>query len=168
LTASIFASSIPRSRNSSGRPERTIMELEVAKLATTIVASYVARNPLPMADLPRLIHTTAASLCRLVGSGRTPAVPANQSVFDDYIICLEDGVRCKLLALHLRRRFKMSPDEYREKWGLPASYPMIPATYSKHRAERQARYLATHKPNRFAGSPLPLTNGHSPPPEGGP
>src|SRR5689334_12809378 len=102
------------------------------ELATDIVSAFVSNNSVPAADLPALIGSVHDALNR-VASGSTeqpqealrPAVPIKKSVQPDYIICLEDGRKFKSLKRHLRTVYNLTPDQYRAKWGLPASYPMV-------------------------------------------
>jgi predicted transcriptional regulator len=108
-----------------------------------IVSAYVAHNPVPVADLPKLIervHSTLLEINGHSGGGEgkielKPAVPIRRSVTDDHIVCLEDGKKFKSLKRHLRTRYDMSPDEYREKWGLPADYPMVAPNYARQRSD---------------------------------
>jgi predicted transcriptional regulator len=108
-----------------------------------IVSAYVAHNPVPVADLPKLIERVHSTLMEIDGhtsngEGKVelkPAVPIRKSVTDDHIVCLEDGKKFKSLKRHLRTRYDMSPDEYREKWGLPADYPMVAPNYAKQRSD---------------------------------
>ena len=112
------------------------------EMVSDIVSAYVAHNPVPVADLPKLIEKVHSTLVEIDGSGHAeekpelrPAVPVRKSVTDDHIVCLEDGKKFKSLKRHLRTRYDMSPDEYREKWGLPADYPMVAPNYAKQRSD---------------------------------
>ena len=94
------------------------------------------------ADLPELINTVYTGLANTGSDGKAisadrpqPAVPINRSVTDDYLICLEDGKKLKMLKRHLKTAYNMSPQEYRERWGLPADYPMVAPSYAKKRSE---------------------------------
>src|ERR1700754_2317012 len=108
-----------------------------------IVSAYVAHNPVPVADLPKLIEKVHSTLVEIDGAVSSvdskpelkPAVPVRKSVTDDHIVCLEDGKKFKSLKRHLRTRYDMSPEEYREKWGLPADYPMVAPNYAKQRSD---------------------------------
>jgi len=113
---------------------------EILTLTSEIVSSHVANNSVAMADLPHLIEQVFQTLSKLGGeSGEVavekakPAVPVRKSVTPDYIICLEDGKKLKMLKRHLRTAYNMSPEEYREKWGLPADYPMVAPNYAAQR-----------------------------------
>lgn len=112
---------------------------EVLELTTEIVAAHVGNNPIPASELPNLIQSVYRTLLT-VGSEPPaaerpkPAVPVKRSVFPDYIICLEDGKKLKMLKRHLKTAYDMTPEEYRERWGLPADYPMVAPNYAKHRS----------------------------------
>ena len=112
------------------------------EMVSDIVSAYVSHNPVPVADLPRLIERVHATLTEIDGGGvieakqeLKPAVPVRKSVTDEHIVCLEDGKKFKSLKRHLRTRYDMSPEEYREKWGLPADYPMVAPAYAKQRSD---------------------------------
>lgn len=113
------------------------------ELAADIVSAYVSNNSVSPADLPALIGDVHAALLR-VSSGPAasiapeplkPAVSAKRSIHDDYLICLEDGKRFKSLKRHLRSQYNMTPEQYREKWSLPADYPMVAPNYAKARSQ---------------------------------
>jgi predicted transcriptional regulator len=111
-------------------------------MVAEIVAAYVSHNPVPVADLPKLIERVHGVLAELGSVGAAPekaelkpAVPVRKSVQDDFIVCLEDGKQFKSLKRHLRTRYNMSPEEYREKWGLSADYPMVAPNYAKQRSQ---------------------------------
>jgi predicted transcriptional regulator len=111
-------------------------------LTATIVSAYVSNNPTPASDIPALIGQIHAALLR-VSTGRTelpleparPAVPVKKSMTADYLICLEDGKRFKSLKRHLRTQYGMTPEQYRDKWGLPADYPMVAPNYAVARSQ---------------------------------
>ena len=112
------------------------------ELAADIVSAYVSNNSVAASDLPSLINEVHVALTRVsTGTVETvveapkPAVPLKKSVTSDYIICLEDGKKFKSLKRHLRTQYNMSPEEYREKWGLPADYPMVAPNYAAARSE---------------------------------
>ncbi|MDZ4762798.1 MAG: MucR family transcriptional regulator [Alphaproteobacteria bacterium] len=112
------------------------------EMVSDIVSAYVAHNPVPVADLPRLIERVHSTLVEIDSAGSVeekpelkPAVAIRKSVTDDHIVCLEDGKKFKSLKRHLRTRYDMSPEEYREKWGLPQDYPMVAPNYAKQRSE---------------------------------
>ena len=113
---------------------------ELVTMTGRIVASYVRSNQIAVNDLPNLIRVVHQSLA---GSGRPveqevvelrPAVPVKKSVMPDYIVCLEDGKKLKMLKRYLRTAYGMTPDEYRRKWGLPADYPMTAPNYAEQRS----------------------------------
>jgi len=115
---------------------------DVLNLASQIVAAYVRNNPVPVGDLPNVIRHVHGTLFGLTGansgngvSSQKPAVPVKKSVTPDYIVCLEDGKRLKMLKRYLRGKFDLSPDDYRRKWGLPRDYPMVAPNYSTKRSE---------------------------------
>ncbi|MBY9065295.1 MucR family transcriptional regulator [Hyphomonas sp. WL0036] len=108
--------------------------------ATEIVSAYVRNNTVQTAELPDLIRAVHRSLIELGGSEiepekPKPAVSVKKSIHQDYLICLEDGLKFKSLKRHLRSKYDMSPDEYREKWDLPADYPMVAPGYSAQRSK---------------------------------
>ena len=114
---------------------------ELLSLTAEIVAAHVGNNPVPLADLPQLIEQVYRSLTS-VGSEPVPAaerpqpaVPIKKSVMPDYIICLEDGKKLKMLKRHLKTAYDITPEEYRERWGLPADYPMVAPNYAKQRSK---------------------------------
>lgn len=113
---------------------------ELIELTAKIVSAYVGNNPVQSGDLPDLIQSVHGSLDDLgkVSNVRVelkPAVPVRKSVTDDYLICLEDGEKFKSLRRHLRSKYDMSPEEYREKWGLPYDYPMVAPSYARQRSQ---------------------------------
>lgn len=112
---------------------------EMLELTTEIVAAHVGNNPVPLADLPKLIqdvYTTLTSIGTVLQAPERPkpSVPVKKSVFPDYIICLEDGKKLKMLKRHLKTAYNMTPEEYKDRWGLPADYPMVAPNYAKHRS----------------------------------
>ncbi len=112
------------------------------ELAADIVSAYVSNNSVPAADLPVLIGDVHAALVRVVGpavgtppaEASRPAISVKKSVTNDFIICLEDGKKFKSLKRHLRTQYNMTPEQYREKWGLPSDYPMVAPTYAAARS----------------------------------
>jgi MucR family transcriptional regulator, transcriptional regulator of exopolysaccharide biosynthesis len=115
---------------------------ELIENTTRIVEAYVAHNQIDIKDLPGLINDVHAALGRVVQDApiqeRTelkPAVAKNKSIMPDYIVCLEDGKKFKSLKRHLRTHYQLSPEEYREKWGLPHDYPMVAPNYARARSE---------------------------------
>ena len=116
---------------------------DILQLTTTIVSAHIAGNDLPTDDLPALIQGVYAALAKAPeattkearAERQEPAVPVKQSVFPDYIVCLEDGRKLKMLRRHLATRYGMTVAEYRSKWGLPASYPVVAPNYATKRSE---------------------------------
>ncbi len=118
-------------------PER---ESETSSLESVskIVSAYVSKNSLPSGELPDLIMTVCEALekpDRAALSPPEPAVPIKRSVKPEYVVCLEDGMKLKMLKRHLRTAYSMSPDEYRQKWGLASDYPMVAPEYAARRSE---------------------------------
>lgn len=113
----------------------------IVELTTEVIAAYVSNNSVSTADLPNLIGEVHRAFQNITDprSDETkreqkPAVNPKKSVFRDYIICLEDGKQFKSLKRHLRSHFDLSPEEYREKWGLAPEYPMVAPSYSEKRS----------------------------------
>ena len=112
------------------------------ELAADIVSAYVSNNSVPAGDLPGLISDVHLALAR-VGNGAAeasaeapkPAIAIKKSVTPDYIFCLEDGKKFKSLKRHLRTQYNLTPEQYREKWGLAPDYPMVAPNYAKARSE---------------------------------
>ncbi len=113
---------------------------ELLTLTTDIVSSHVSNNTVPQSDIPALIEQVFRTLSGLGGAmplsadRPSPVVPVKKSVTPEYIICLEDGKKLKMLKRHLKTAYNMSPEEYRERWGLPADYPMVAPNYAKQRS----------------------------------
>ncbi|RYE43807.1 MAG: MucR family transcriptional regulator [Hyphomicrobiales bacterium] len=117
-------------------------ENDLIELSTEIVSAYVSHNSVSASDLPKLIADIHGALRSLQSNEvpvtveeLKPAVPVRKSVAPDFIICLEDGKKFKSLKRHLRTHYNLSPEEYREKWGLPADYPMVAPNYSATRSK---------------------------------
>ena len=114
---------------------------ELLRMTADVVASYVKNNKLSTGDLAAVINAVHTSLAVLNGDSAAerepprPAVPIRKSVTPDYIVCLEDGKKLKMLKRHLRTSYDMTPDEYRSKWRLGADYPMVAPNYAKRRSE---------------------------------
>lgn len=112
------------------------------ELAARIVAAYVGNNSIAQDDLPKLIadvhraleQTAAGNAVKDDQAEAKPAVNVRKSITPDYLICLEDGKKFKSLKRHLRTHFNLSPEQYREKWGLPADYPMVAPNYASARS----------------------------------
>jgi predicted transcriptional regulator len=115
---------------------------ELLRLGADIVSAYVSRNAIPadaVPDIIRSVHGALESLGRaapvLPEERPKPAVPIGRSVQHDFIVCLEDGKKLKMLKRYLRSRFDMSPDEYRRRWGLAPDYPMVAPAYAARRSD---------------------------------
>ncbi|HYE48606.1 MAG TPA: MucR family transcriptional regulator [Azospirillaceae bacterium] len=126
----------------SDQQDNDIRSAEILRMTAEIVSAYVGKNPLPTQQIPEVINTVYSSLTGLNGTPRDtqaepprPAVPVRKSVTPEYIVCLEDGKKLKMLKRHLRSTYNMTPDEYRAKWGLPADYPMVAPNYAAQRSE---------------------------------
>ena len=121
-------------------------------LTSEIVAAYAGNNTVAVGDLPVLIKSVFATLSS-VGQAEqkepetlTPAVPIKRSVGTDYIVCLEDGKKLKMLKRHLATRYNMTPDDYRRRWGLPANYPMVAPAYAEQRSSLAKKIGLGRKP----------------------
>ena len=118
-------------------PERDI-ETSSLESVSKIVSAFVSNNSVPSGDLSQLIwtaHEALKSLDQATSSPPEPAVPIKKSVTPDYVICLEDGKKFKMLKRHLRNDYDMSLDEYRQRWRLPSDYPMVAPEYAARRSE---------------------------------
>jgi predicted transcriptional regulator len=112
------------------------------ELTANIVSAYVSNNPVPAGDIPTLINQIHSALLQ-VSAGRVdaaaepprPAVSIKKSITPDHLVCLEDGKRFKSLRRHLRSQYNMTPEQYREKWGLPPDYPMVAPNYAAARSQ---------------------------------
>ncbi len=116
---------------------------DLLSCTTEIVSAHLSNNQIATDEIPSLIQRVYRTLANVDGGDSKssipserpqPAVPIKRSVTPEYIICLEDGKRLKMLKRHLRTAYNMSPEEYRERWGLPADYPMVASTYAKRRS----------------------------------
>ena len=113
---------------------------DVLSATASIVASYVSRNQLPVSQLPDFISQVYGALTGLGApevvekQALTPAVPIRKSVTPEFIVCLEDGKKLKMLKRHLMSTYNMSPDQYRDRWNLPQDYPMVAPNYAKQRS----------------------------------
>jgi predicted transcriptional regulator len=115
---------------------------ELIEIAAEVVSAYVSNNPLPASELPQLIRSVHGALAGL-GSVAVievkeeklvPAVNPKKSVFDDHIVCLEDGKKFKSLKRHLMTHYRLTPEAYRDKWNLDANYPMVAPAYARQRS----------------------------------
>ena len=115
---------------------------ELIEIAAEVVSAYVSNNPLPASELPGLIRSVHGALAGLTGTAHVevkeeklvPAVNPKKSVFDDHIVCLEDGKKFKSLKRHLMTHYRLTPEAYRDKWNLDANYPMVAPAYARQRS----------------------------------
>ncbi len=113
---------------------------DLLTLTTEIVAAHVSNNTVSVSDLPQLINQVYNSLANIGNlpamptERPQPAVPIKKSIHRDYIVCLEDGKKLKMLKRHLKTAYNMTPEAYRERWGLPADYPMVAPAYAEQRS----------------------------------
>ena len=112
------------------------------ELTAGIVSAYVSNNSVSASDIPSLINQVHSALLRVSGGQSDvqpeplkPAVSVKKSITSDYLVCLEDGKKFKSLKRHLRTQYNMTPEQYREKWGLPADYPMVAPNYAVARSQ---------------------------------
>ena len=120
--------------------EQAINRAEILALTAEIVSSHVSNNSTGRESVPDLIQSVFDKLAALASNEPaptelTPAVPIKKSVTDDYIVCLEDGKKLKMLKRHLMTHYNMTPEDYRRKWNLPSDYPMVAPNYAKQRRE---------------------------------
>lgn len=134
---------------------------KLVELSVSIVAAYVSRNNVALKEIPallKLVHSAVSDLSvekhkSEASPPPSPAVPVRRSVTPDYLICLEDGKKMKMLKRHLRTTYMMSPDEYRSRWGLPADYPMVAPNYAAKRSQlaRQFGLGSVHRGRQDRG-----------------
>ncbi len=120
-------------------------------LVSELVSAYVSKNSLSPSELPQLINTVHEALrmpVQAAASVPEPAVPIKKSIRPDYVICLEDGRKLKMLKRHLRTAYDMTPDEYRKKWELSSDYPMVAPKYSARRSELAKKIGLGRKPGQ--------------------
>ena len=126
---------------------------EVLELTTEIVSAHVGNNKVAIEDLAPLIQEVYKTLL-VVGTTAAapdrprPAVPIKKSIFPDYIVCLEDGKKLKMLKRHLKTAYNMTPEDYRERWGLLPDYPMVAPNYAKHRSNLAKKIGLGTKPRK--------------------
>ena len=119
--------------------DNEIAEDTLLTLTADIVAAHVSNNSVAVNDLPNLIQNVHSALAGISSSRNAPEarpepkVPIRSSVKPDYIVCLEDGKRLKMLKRHLMTHYQLTPDQYRQKWGLAADYPMVAPNYAEQR-----------------------------------
>ena len=137
--------------------EQTADLSELLTLIADIVASHVSNNGVPVSELPQLIQQVFATLAELgkeaapAAEKPQPAVPIRKSITPDYIICLEDGKKLKMLKRHLKTAYDMTPDQYHERWGLASDYPMVAPNYAEPRRDLAKKIgLGTSRSRRSA------------------
>ncbi len=118
--------------------------MDVLELTAQVVSAHVSNNAVEPAQLPALIHDVYRTLAGVghqapaaapAAERRQPAVPVKKSVFPDHIVCLEDGKKLKMLKRHLKTAYDLTPEQYRERWGLPPDYPMVAPNYATRRSD---------------------------------
>jgi predicted transcriptional regulator len=122
-------------------------------LTADIVSAHVSNNSVAVSDLPHLIQNVHAALGALESQAAeaekpVPAVAIRSSIKPDYIVCLEDGQKLKMLKRHLMTHYEMTPDDYRQKWGLPADYPMVCPNYAETRRKLAKKIGLGRKPGK--------------------
>ena len=136
---------------------QTDMSETLITLTSDIVAAHVANNNVEVSDVPTLIQTVYSALAGLGGEEQPkeerpePAVSVRASVKPDYIVCLEDGKKLKMLKRYLRTNYDMSPEEYRQRWDLPSDYPMVAPNYAEKRRELAKQIGLGRKPGQKRG-----------------
>ena len=129
-----------RDKSANSDPKNDISQADMLRMTAEVVSAYVGNNTLTTAKIPDVINTVFGTLRTLDGNGGVraerpkPAVPIRKSVTPDFIVCLEDGKKLKMLKRHLRTTYSMTPEEYRAKWGLGSDYPMVAPNYSAQRS----------------------------------
>ena len=137
----------------------TDMQETLITLTSDIVAAHVSNNSVSLADLPTLISNVHAALAGLDNKVPAPepmpepAVSIRTSIKNEYIVCLEDGKKLKMLKRHLMTRYNMTPDQYRARWNLPSDYPMVAPAYAEKRRELAKKIGLGRKPNVKRGRP---------------
>jgi predicted transcriptional regulator len=137
-------------------------------LTTNIVTAFTGHNTVAVSDLPGLIASvftalrTAGQVEEKANELPTPAVPIRKSVTADFLICLEDGKKLKMLKRHLKTRYHMSPEAYRKRWGLPQDYPMVAPAYAEQRSSLAKRLGLGRKPAPAPPPPEPPPAGKEP------
>jgi len=132
-------------------------------LTAEIVSAHVSNNPVSITDLPNVIQEVYRTLMTLgqpveaPAEKPQPAVPIKKSITPEFLICLEDGKKLKMLKRHLKTAFNLTPDQYREKWGLGPEYPMVAPNYTKHRSSLAKKIGLGTKPRK----PMPPVRGRA-------
>ena len=130
---------------------------DILRLTAKIVSAHIGKNQIALDALPKLIQSVHHSLATAstaepmpAPAPLTPAVPIRKSVFPDHIVCLEDGMKLKMLKRHLRVSYGMTPEQYRKRWKLPADYPMVAPDYAVHRSNLSKQIGLGRKPGSAA------------------
>ena len=133
----------------------TVSRDDILRMAVDIVAAYVSRNQVASAQIPEVINTIVGSLNHVHSTASEaggvppkPKVPVRRSITPDFIICLEDGKKLKMLKRHLRTTYNMTPEEYRAKWMLAPDYPMVAPNYAKQRSDFAKKIGLGRKPGK--------------------
>ncbi|MCP4330796.1 MAG: MucR family transcriptional regulator [Alphaproteobacteria bacterium] len=133
--------------------EENTARVQLLTMTAQVAASYFGNNVVPATQIPEVIKSVYGSLASLDGqsdgtgqSSQKPAVPIRRSVTPDFVICLEDGKKLKMLKRHLRTTYGLTPEEYRVKWGLPPDYPMVAPNYAKQRSNFAKKIGLGRKP----------------------
>lgn len=128
---------------------------DILRMTVDIVTAYIGNNQLPAVQIPDVLRIVHGSLRSAEGSSagaqdtlRMPAVPVRRSITPEYIVCLEDGKKLKLLKRHLRTNYGITPEEYRARWKLPPNYPMVAPNYARQRSEFARKIGLGRKSNR--------------------
>jgi predicted transcriptional regulator len=130
-------------------------QADILGLTAQIVAAHVAHNPVPAETLPALIERIYKTLAGVEKAAPAPArpqpaVPVKKSIFPDYLVCLEDGRKLKMLKRHLQAAYHLTPEQYRERWNLAPDYPMVAANYARHRSTLAKKSGLGTKPRQSA------------------
>ena len=148
--------------------DRVIDHDDLLQITSDIVSAHVSNNPVPLGELPGLIQTVYSTLTGLSAPAPEPevelkpAVNPKKSVTDEYIVCLEDGKKLKMLKRHLMTAYNMTPEQYRAKWGLPYDYPMVAPAYAKKRQELAKKIGLGRKPRIVEPVPAPKAAARKP------
>ena len=140
----------------------------ILALTARIVSAHVGHNAIQADALPALIqsvfHTLSTiELAPVAADKPTPAVPIKKSVFPDHIVCLEDGKKLKMLKRHLKTAYDLTPEQYRERWGLSPDYPMVAPKYAEHRSRLAKQIGLGRKPAEAASQAEPPASASPPP-----
>jgi predicted transcriptional regulator len=138
------------SQSSQDQPNRA----ELLRMTAQIASAYVGKNPVSSGQLPDVIKAVYASMAGLdtpaaAAGTPKPAVALKKSITPDYIVCLEDGKKLKMLKRHLRTAYGLTPEQYRQKWGLPADYPMVAPNYAEQRSVFAKKIGLGRKPGQM-------------------